>query len=598
MQKYSVNQRKVEQLLHYISEGNIVIPEIQRPFVWKSVKVRDLIDSLYQGYPIGYIITWKNPSVRLKNGELGGGKQVLIDGQQRVTALMAAVLGMEVVDESYKKRRIKIAFHPVEERFETLTPAIQNSKGWVHDISEFLQTQSRFSYLRSFLNTNEYSEEEQKLVEERLEKLEAVKNKDIGIVELDDKLEIEAVTEIFVRINSAGVPFEQADFAMSKIASYEPEDNPLYGVNLRKMIDYFAHLVRSPHFLEDISRNDKEFAQTGYLEKISWLGKEKDMSLYEPDYKDILRVSFVKEFRRGKVSDLVKLLSGQNFETREYDQSKQVESYAMLSNGLLDFISPTHFKRYLMILESAGFIDSGLINSQNVRNMGYVVYLRLRQDGIKDDLIEKYVRKWLVISILTERYSSSPESAMDRDIRDITKKGIENVIQDIEAVDLSDTYWEYGLVKDLEKGTINNPFLKLYFAAQVFMKDSVLFSKNMKVEQVIRHRGDVHHIFPRKYLQDLGYKRNEYNQIANLVYLQQEVNIRIGKKSPAEYFPEFTDYEKASGGLSSNELLEQNLRMNAIPAGVFQMGHEDYKDFLEQRRKLMAQKIKSYYKSL
>jgi uncharacterized protein with ParB-like and HNH nuclease domain len=182
MQKYSVNQRKVEQLLHYISEGNIVIPEIQRPFVWKSVKVRDLIDSLYQGYPIGYIITWKNPSVRLKNGELGGGKQVLIDGQQRVTALMAAVLGMEVVDESYKKRRIKIAFHPVEERFETLTPAIQNSKGWVHDISEFLQTQSRFSYLRSFLNTNEYSEEEQKLVEERLEKLEAVKNKDIGIV--------------------------------------------------------------------------------------------------------------------------------------------------------------------------------------------------------------------------------------------------------------------------------------------------------------------------------------------------------------------------------------------------------------------------------
>jgi uncharacterized protein with ParB-like and HNH nuclease domain len=154
MQKYLINQRSVDMLLHYIRDGEIVIPEIQRPFIWKSVKVRDLMDSLYQGFPIGYIITWKNPNIRLKNGELSGGKQVLIDGQQRTTALMAAVLGQEIVNENYKKKRIFIAFNPLEEKFETLTPAIKRSSEWISDISEFLTTNSQLAFLREYFNKN------------------------------------------------------------------------------------------------------------------------------------------------------------------------------------------------------------------------------------------------------------------------------------------------------------------------------------------------------------------------------------------------------------------------------------------------------------
>ena len=418
MQKYSVNQRSVDMLLHYIEDGEIVIPEIQRPFVWKSVKVRDLMDSLYRGFPVGYIITWKNPNIRLKSGELSGGKQVLIDGQQRITALMAAVLGKEIVDKNYKKKRIYIAFHPLEEKFETLTPAIKRSAEWISDISAFLTTNSQMAFLRAYLERNPHlTQEQETIIEKRLENLSAIKTKDVGIVELDAKLDIEDVTEIFVRINSAGVPLEQADFAMSKVASYEPGFDTLFGVNLRKCIDYFAHLVREPHFFEEIKKNDEEFRETEYIQKIQWLQKGVS-DLYQPDYRDILRVSFVKEFERGRVSDLVKLLSGQNFETREFDEEIQEKSFLTLKKGIMDFINENHFKKFLIIVQSAGFINAKLINSQNVLNFAYIIYLHLRKKGIDHNLIERYVRKWFVISILTERYSGSPESTMDRDIKE------------------------------------------------------------------------------------------------------------------------------------------------------------------------------------
>jgi uncharacterized protein with ParB-like and HNH nuclease domain len=135
-QKYSVNQHLIETILAWVKSGEIAIPEIQRPFVWDSSKVRDLLDSLYQGYPIGYLIAWRNPNVRLKDGSLSEGKKILIDGQQRVTALTAAILGYYIVDKTYQRIKIKISFNPISERFEVQNPAILKDKTWLHDISE------------------------------------------------------------------------------------------------------------------------------------------------------------------------------------------------------------------------------------------------------------------------------------------------------------------------------------------------------------------------------------------------------------------------------------------------------------------------------
>ena len=108
MARYSVNNYTVETLLSNIKSGNIAIPEMQRPFVWDSSKARDLVDSLYKGFPVGYIIVWQNPDVKLKDGTKSSGKKVLIDGQQRITAMAAAIVGQEVLDDHYKWKRISM----------------------------------------------------------------------------------------------------------------------------------------------------------------------------------------------------------------------------------------------------------------------------------------------------------------------------------------------------------------------------------------------------------------------------------------------------------------------------------------------------------
>ena len=160
MQKYLVNQYTVENIVGWVKSKEIAIPEIQRPFVWSRTKVRDLMDSLYQGYPVGYIISWRNPDVKLKDGSLSMGKKVLIDGQQRITALTAALVGEPVIDESYEKVKIQISFHPVKKKFEVLNPAIKNNREWIPDISVILKPDfSTLRFVKKYFEMNSKSNE-------------------------------------------------------------------------------------------------------------------------------------------------------------------------------------------------------------------------------------------------------------------------------------------------------------------------------------------------------------------------------------------------------------------------------------------------------
>lgn len=599
-QRYNVNQYVVNNILTWIETNEIAVPEIQRPFVWSTIKVRDLMDSLYRGYPIGYIITWKNPEVRLKDGTTAGGKKVLIDGQQRVMALRAAILGKKIIDKDYKEKRIYIAFNPVTERFETLTSVIEKDVNWIPDISVLMNKEGiLISTVNEYCEKNPEAKKE--LIEKNITQLLEIKNKQIGFIDLEADLSIEAVTDVFVRINSKGAVLSQADFAMSKIASYDTKDN--FGANLRKCIDYFSHLSVEPKFYKNIEENDKEFKNTLYLSKIAWLRNEND-DLYDPDYSDVLRVSFTKEFERGKMSELVELLSGRNFKTRTYEQEIMAESFQKLSRGVLDFINETHFKRFLMIIKSCGFIDRGLIRSQNALNFAYILYLKLKEQGVNDALIEKYVRRWFVMSLLTGKYSGSPESKFDFDIKNISRngKGVEKHLQVIEDAELSDAFWNIGLVNSLDKATINSPFISVFFAAQVKAGDKGFLSKDITVADMISQRGDIHHIFPKEYLKTKYQSRSDYNQVANYTYAQTEVNIKIGKKAPKEYFQEILkqcDGEKLKyGGITDKEELYKNLEQHCIPKGVVNMTIDDYQNFLKERRKLIAKKIKNYYKNL
>ncbi|WP_200895275.1 MULTISPECIES: DUF262 domain-containing protein [unclassified Methanosarcina] len=294
-QKYAVNQHLIETILSWVKSGEVAIPEIQRPFVWDSTKVRDLMDSLYQGYPIGYLIAWRNPNVKLKDGSFSEGKKILIDGQQRVTALRAAILGEYVINKDYRRDKIKIAFQPKEEKFEVLNSAIQKDNAWIPDISPIISgEESIFKTVKNFCENNPETEEDH--VYEKIENLKKITQKQLGLIELDSDLDIETVTEIFVRINSKGVVLSQADFAMSKIAANETYN----GSTIRKAIDYFCRLAVAPEFYSQIVEVDSGFVSTEYFRKMAWLKNEND-DLYDPNYTDLLRVVFTSEFHRGKL---------------------------------------------------------------------------------------------------------------------------------------------------------------------------------------------------------------------------------------------------------------------------------------------------------
>lgn len=596
--KFEVNNVSISTLLEYVKDGTIAIPEIQRPFVWDSTKVRNLIDSLYKGYPVGYIITWKNPEVRLKDGSKSEGKQILIDGQQRITALTAALLGQQVLNNNYKKVRIKIAFNIKTEEFQTLNPAIEAQESWIPDISAFMEDGSINTW-EFITNYSKKFDIEPNIVNERINKLIQIKNVSIGRIELGSSLDIDTVTEIFIRINSAGVVLSQADFAMSKISV----NKEYRGNEIRKTIDYFCHIAKNPIDYENIKNNDPEFTKIDASNKISWI-KDKSEDIYQPSYVDVLRVAFTYKFKRGKLQDLVSLLSGRDFETREYREDVMEDSYATLSSGINDFVNQSNFERYIMILKSAGAIRDDLIRSQNVVNFGYILYLTLKQKNIRPDLIEKQVRRWIIMSILTQRYASAPESAFDYDIRRLSNsEDILTVIDDEINRQLNETFWSDILVEYFNTSVASSPYWKTFLMAQIKLGDRGFLSKDITVRTLIENRGDIHHIFPKNYLQKNGHdNRGEYNQIANFAMLQTEINIQISDRAPVDYMKSIEKQcageENKFGAINNLEDLKKNMAENCIPMGFENMTEPDYKDFLLARRKLMAKKIHTYFDSL
>ncbi|WP_088049421.1 GmrSD restriction endonuclease domain-containing protein [Virgibacillus dakarensis] len=598
MSNYNVNNTTVNILLGWIEEDVIAIPEIQRPFVWKSSKVRDLLDSLYKDYPVGYIITWQNPDARLKDGTVSQGKKILIDGQQRITALMAAISAKEVVDSNYQKKRITIAFNPITEKFEVLNPAIRKDKKWIPDISMvFKQGFSTFSYIKKYCEVNPEITEDQ--LNTIIQKLLQLKHSSIGIIELAHTLDIETVTEIFIRINSAGVNLSQADFAMSKISVNDAFDGPL----IRKTIDYFSHMMKSSSIYENIKQNDTEFSSSKSFSKIEWV-KGYNTNIYEPSYSDVLRVAFTFKFLRGPISNLVSLLSGRDFETREYKVEIMENSFKELKDGVLKFVDETNFKRFIMILKSAGVIHKKIVRSQNAMNFAYALFLLLREKGIDGSRINVIVRKWFVASLLTERYSSSPESTFDFDIKRFASYDDPmDYVRSVEAGELSDAYWDNILVANLDTSVTSSPYFNLFIMAQIYQKDVAFLSKSITVQQLLEERGDVHHVFPKKYLQKNGYNnRKQYNQIANYVYTEQVVNLAIKDQSPNQYMGKVLSQIEGSGlnigEIKDNEQLKLNMKANCIPESIFNMEAMDYDQFLMERRQLMAGKIKDYFQEL
>jgi len=593
---FSVTSYPINTLLTWVQSGKIAIPEIQRPFVWSKVQVRNLIDSLYKGYPVGYLITWLNPAIKLKDGSFSSGKPILIDGQQRVTALMAALLGREVLTKDYRRDRIRIAFNPDKERFEVHNPAIAKDPAWIDDIAKiFHRDFFVFQFMDEFAKLNPNSNH--KDIGEALLRVSKIIFNQVGIIELADNLDIETVTEIFIRVNSAGTPLSQADFVMSKIAV-----NESYGGNtLRKAIDYFCHLAVAPEFFTTIVKRDPDFTKSPFWQKMTWLKNVND-DLYDPTYTDMLRVAFTSKFERGRLQDLVALLSGRNFETLEYEARIAKKAFALLEAGIYDFMKKTNFDRLTLILRSSGFVTSRMIRNRSAVNFAFILYLRGLAEKVHYTKLKPLVRRWYAMSVLTQRYSGSAEAMFDRDIRQIVTQGLQPYVESVIDTELPHSYWTGLLPQRMETSFSTSPYFIAYQAAQEYLGDKGFLSTDIKVRDLLRNSGHRHHIFPRNYLRNKGLKRGRYNQIANYAITQSEINIAISNTPPKTYFPQLAEQVNGGpqkyGGIVDRAEMEKNFAQNCVPLSLLDGEIPDYDDFLAERRKLMAQRIKTWFEAL
>lgn len=586
--RYSLHQYSVDNLLNLIQFEEIAIPEIQRPFVWSTNKVRDFIDSLYHGYPVGYLITWAKSDVPLRGGQASTRERIMIDGQQRMIALQTALLGKEVLTKKYRAQRIQIAFHPGKEEFAVATRAIHRDSEWISDISTVFNSNSGLLRL-----VDEYCEKNEGLdryeMGEHIGRLYEIRNNFLGVVELNMDLDLETVSKIFRRINGTGVRLNAADFIMSKMAASEQHNGHL----LRQSIDYFCHLATVPSAYDQLANANSIFASSDYFQALEWL-KDWHDNIYVPAYTDMLRVVFAYEFKRADLNNLVDSLS----------DNSTGDTFQRLKNSIRAYINETNFKRFVRILRSAGFIDASMLTARNAVNSAYILFLTLRSQNMDASQIETLVRRWFVMSVLTGRYSGEPQSTLGEDVRGMNaENGAKAYLEQLELSDLSNAFWNEEFRRNLNASGFKNVYFNLFLASQIKVNNKGFLSRDTTVRDLFAGQRDIHHIFPKNYLRRIGIADSKHNQLANLVMTQEEINRSIGDTAPVRYFSELQtkcrEGESRYGGINNLDDLYTNFSDHCIPfdetdTAIF----ENYDEFLEKRRKLMVAKIRDYYESL
>ncbi len=598
-EKYNVTSDTVKNILGYISSGDVAIPELQRPFVWEPKKITDLIDSLYNGLPTGFIVIWTNDNARIKDGRPSAGRKIIIDGQQRITALRTALLGEEVIYKDYSYRRFIVSYNPFTEKFETYNPTHDKNSKWIKDISIFFKDPriELINFIDEYVEKNPDMTKNDLLA--RIQKVENIVSREIGRINLHSTLTMSEASNIFNLMNSKGTKLGQEDYIMAKINTDETHE----GQYLWKTIDYFCRGIQDNRHILDIPSKDPEFAKTEYYEAIKWLGKVTDKIIYAPTYNDVLRVSYAHIFNDGLLKRLSELLSGRNFKTKSFDPEVADETFKTLKQGILNFVNAYNFKEFNVYIEGTGIKYKKLVNSQSTINSAYTMYLLLKQENIMPKTqISNYIQRWYIMSLLLRRYSGSSETIIDQDLKRIKEKGFVNYFNEIESTQLNNDFWNSILIHDLETSNSLSPAYLIYCAAQIKNKAHSLFASSKEIEALIKITGNIHHIFPKNYLIENGITDKEkYNQVCNYAWIDTTDNIGISDTAPKVYFNDVLNKctkDNKLGLVKNKKEFDENLSSNCIPESILNYTYTNYNKFLKQRRKLMAAYIKNYYESL
>jgi len=570
----------LDSLIKSIALGDIGLPDIQRPFVWKNAKVRDLFDSMYKGYPIGYFLFWQNGLAKSDRKIGADTKQkaprlVIVDGQQRLTSLYAVVKNVKVLRQNFEEDHIKIAFNPLEEKFEVADAAINRDKTFIPDISVLWDDNTDLfevvdNYLEGLSATRDVTPEENKFIKKSISKLQGLLSFPFTTLELLPDVDEEAVSDVFVRINGTGTPLNQADFILTLMSVFWDEG--------RTELEQFCRDSRKPS-------KDKASPFNHFI---------------EPSPDQLLRVAVGVAFKRARLKYVYSILRGKDLETEKFSDELREKQFALLKNAQNRVLNLQYWHDFMNCIRQAGFRSGKMISSQNNLIFSYILYLIGRTEyKVEEFALRRLIARWFFMSAVTGRFSSSPESAMEFDLAQLREvASAEDFVKRLNHVcdiTLTNDFWNLTLPNDLATSSPRSPSLFAYYAALVLLDARALFSHSKVTDMldpaIKAHKSAVerHHLFPKGYLKKQGITSvRDTNQIANYALVEWGDNIDISDKSPAEYAPEMSERFK-------QERLERMYRMHALPSG---WEHMNYRDFLEKRRELMAKVIAEGYATL
>lgn len=570
-------------LLHFIDIGDIGLPDIQRPFVWKNTKVRDLFDSMYRGFPVGYLLFWENArqdgvkQIGTEQKQHRVPARLIVDGQQRLTSLYAVFRGKTVIDEDYQDRQIEIAFRPRDGKFEVADAAIKKDPEWVPNISTLWAAgKPVFQLIRGFLASlnarTQLSDAEEEQLAHNFDRLFDLQKYPFTALEIAPSVDEEQVADIFVRINSEGVKLNQADFILTLLSVFWDEGR---------------------HALEKFCREGRVPPKPGG-------GPSPFNHFIEPDPDQLLRVAVAMGFGRGRLKSVYHVLRGKDMESGEFSTEKREAQFDVLKQAQASVLDLTNWHQFLSALIGCGFRSGEMISSQNALLYAYAFYLLGRNRyKVPEHQLQKVIGRWFFFSSLTTRYTSSPESTMDSDLNRLEglkdADGFVRALQDMMASELTNDFWSITLPANLESSSARSPELFAYTAAQNRLGAPVLFSHKKVAElldpaiQARKKALERHHLFPRAWIEKQGVTDLKVvNQIANFALLEWPDNIDISDDPPASYVPEIRKRFSESDWRMMTEL-------HALPEGWERM---EYAEFLAERRRLMASIVRRGFETL
>ncbi len=567
-------------LVKYIGLGEIGLPDIQRPFVWKNAKVRDLFDSMYKGYPVGYLLFWKNALVDATRAIGTDNKQkppslMIVDGQQRLTSLYAVIKNIPVLRDTFESEQIQIAFNPLEERFEVADAAICRDKTFIPSISLLWNEKTDLfevveNYLEGLSASRDVTAEEGKAIKKAISKLQGLMSFPFTALELASDIDEEAVSDVFVRINSKGTPLNQADFILTLMSVFWDEG--------RAALERFCRESRKPSKGEASPFNH----------------------FIEPSPDQLLRVGVGVAFKRARLKYVYSILRGKDLETEIFSDERREQQFELLKDAQQRTLNLQCWHDFMNCIRQGGFRSGKMISSQNNLLFSYILYLIGRTEyKVPEFDLRRVIARWFFMSAVTGRFTGSPESAMEFDLarlRDVdTADGFVKTLMQICDITLTNDFWGVSLPNDLATSSPRSPSLFAYHAALVLLDARALFSK-IKVADLLdpsmhanRTAVERHHLFPKGFMSKKGINAiRETNQIANYALVEWGDNADISDQAPADYLPDM------KARFSQKELERMN-KLHALPSN---WEHLDYREFLEKRRELMAQVIAEGYATL